>query len=224
MSTNYFGDFIIQHQHINTAAGPLLEPHLQNQRPFNRPVLAPVPEPNLPLRARQGLHCDDLPPIHENQALWKKVSTVPTHLMYILLPKCNLWAYHVSRDLLWQVMQHFLPDFFIAQRTTKPKFIRLFYEHVIANYGKFYGFWLASFAILTFDVNISWLQVEFQELWLESGEWVGPDKLGFQIFTDLSNQCPTAFRLPQSVTTGRMITSHAHIHIMSRWIWRYILL
>lgn len=81
---------------------------------------------------------DRLPSFNENPAFWNKIFTVPEELLPLLLPDCNLRARKTTRRLLRAVILHFKPNLFIAQRTTKAKYIRLFNRHVAKTYGAFY--------------------------------------------------------------------------------------
>lgn len=69
-----------------------------------------------------------------------KITTVPVHLQFILDPRCDLWRSQVHCDLLRQLIRHFAPHVFVRIRTTKHEYIRLFYQHVVAEFGEFYGF------------------------------------------------------------------------------------
>lgn len=82
---------------------------------------------------------DNLPLIHEDPDIWRKIGTVPAHLQFILAPTCNLWDFQVYKHLLCEVLQHFEPALFVSQRTSKAELVRLFYDHVVAEYGVFFG-------------------------------------------------------------------------------------
>lgn len=100
---------------------------------------APVRERNLRRRARH-VHREGLAPINADDNFWIKVATVPTDLQYIILPRCDLWARRVECDQLRRLIKHFAPEVFIRVRTCKPGYIGLFYQHVVAEYGPYYGF------------------------------------------------------------------------------------
>lgn len=102
------------------------------------PAPEPIPPPNVPApNPAQGVQ---LPSIVQNPEFWRKISTVPEHLGFILSPRCDLWTIQVTCGMLRQLIQHFAPEHFIRVRTRKPEMIGLFYEHVVAVYGGFYGY------------------------------------------------------------------------------------
>lgn len=143
-----FAEVFINNLHITETPNPApLEPE-EAQVVEN---LAPNPEPEpFPMAVHEDAQVvEDLAPNPEpaplpepnrQDARLTKVTTVPVHLRFILSPRCDPWAKRVERDLLRQLLRHFVPDLYVPIRTTKPAYIRLFYEHIVAEYGVFYGY------------------------------------------------------------------------------------
>ncbi|EGG07440.1 uncharacterized protein MELLADRAFT_105931 [Melampsora larici-populina 98AG31] len=104
--------------------GPQLEPE-----PRRSPLLA---------RANTEPFIYEQNPIPED--IWIKLSTVPTHLRFILDPRCNLWDVRVQCDLLRQLIRHFSPHVFVRVRTSKAEYVRIFYDNVVSEFGQFYGY------------------------------------------------------------------------------------
>lgn len=117
--------------------------------PLDAPAAA-APEPQLaiigpavPIRPphdpRQAENCTG-PLLDVPGDVWTKLTTIPPHLLFILDPRCNLWEARVQCDLLRQLIRHFAPHVFLRVRTSKHEYVGLFYEHVVAEYGEFFGY------------------------------------------------------------------------------------
>lgn len=90
--------------------------------------------------AAAGQHANQAPLEHVSRDVLIKVFTVPAHLLFILDPRCNLWEARVQCDSLRQLIRHFAPHVYLRVRTSKHQYIGLFYEHVVADYGVFFGY------------------------------------------------------------------------------------
>lgn len=128
-TVNIFGNVYIRQQHINNKDPALAAPcDIEN--------VAPAP-PHQPRRARRAARGNS-PFVCDNPAFWRKIDTLPVHLRFIFLPGCDLWDWRVYKRFLRLTVLHFVPGLFIRQRTSKPGYIRLFHEYVLASYGARY--------------------------------------------------------------------------------------
>lgn len=80
-----------------------------------------------------------LPSIHQDWMFWKRITTLPKHLLRILSSDCNLWAYSTTRPMLMTIIRHFNPGHRIRQCILKEDLIKMFGELVAEKYGLFYG-------------------------------------------------------------------------------------
>lgn len=124
MNTNIqiFGNVIIYNQTIPNPA-PADVPNVENP-----PIIPPYQ-----LRAQRDALEDYW--ICENPHFWRKIETLPDHLRLVFQPGCDLWDHQVYKETLRLVISHFVPGLFMAQKTSKPEYIGLFYRHVLTKYG-----------------------------------------------------------------------------------------
>lgn len=94
--------------------------------------------PEAPLPALRRLRMRTSPFLCNNISFWQKIATLPDHLCFVFLARINVWDHPVTREILRLVIQHFRPEIFVPQRTSKAQFVRLFHRDVLAFYGARY--------------------------------------------------------------------------------------
>ncbi|EGF97277.1 uncharacterized protein MELLADRAFT_70097 [Melampsora larici-populina 98AG31] len=140
MATNISGFITINSLSIHCSPVPAPD---SASTTSDTPVPQLEPEPRRsPRLARARANTE--PFIYEQNPIpedtWIKLSTVPTHLRFILDPRCNLWDVRVQCDLLRQLIRHFSPHVFVRVRTSKAEYVRIFYDNVVSEFGQFYGY------------------------------------------------------------------------------------